>query len=121
MNDTQTPNNLQSLFDSIRRLVSLHIDYARLTAAEKITVLLSTIAFSALVVIFGTLVLIFLSIGVGHMLSETVAHIWAYLIVAGFYLVLFILLFVFRKKLFVNPTARFISRLFCKEPENPEI
>lgn len=103
---------------SVKRLVTLNLDYARLTAAEKITILLSTIAFFALVAIFGTLVLIFVSIGIGHLLATTTdARAMAYLYVAAFYLVVFILLFVFRKQLFVNPTAKFISKLFCKPPE----
>lgn len=113
----QQPNNLQNLYDSIKRLITLNLDYARLTAAEKMTVLLSSIAFYAMVAILGTLVLIFVSIGVGHLLATTVAKVAAYLYVAAFYLALFILLFVFRKKLFIDPTARFISKLLVNPPK----
>ncbi len=118
MNDNQQSTSAQNLYGSIKRLVALHLDYARLTAAEKMTVLLSTVAFYSLIVAFGTLVLAFLSIGVGHLLASTVAREAAYLYVAAFYLVLFILLFLFRKKLIVEPIAKFISKLFVKPPEN---
>lgn len=118
MPDYQEPNSFQDLMTSVKRLVSLNLDYARLTVAEKMTILLSTIAFFALVAIVGTLVLIFVSIGIGHLLATTTdARAMAYLYVAAFYLVLFILLFIFRRQLFINPTARFISKLFCKPPE----
>lgn len=118
MSDNQQPTSVQSLFDSLKRLVTLQLDYARLTAAEKMTVLLSTIAFFAVVGVLGTLVLIFVSIGVGHLLASTVAREAGYLYVAAFYLVLFVMLFVFRKKLIVDPIARFITKLFVKPPED---
>lgn len=118
MSDNQQPTSVQSLFDSLKRLVTLQLDYARLTAAEKMTVLLSTIAFFAVVGVLGTLVLIFVSIGVGHLLASTVAREAGYLYVAAFYLVLFVMLFVFRKKLIVDPIARFITMLFVKPPED---
>ena len=117
MDDRQQTNNVQGLIDNFKKLLALNLDYARLTAAEKLTILLSTIAFYSMVCILGTLVLIFVSIGVGHLLATTVARVAAYLYVAGFYMVLFILLFVFRKKIFIDPTARFISKLFVKPPE----
>ncbi len=118
MNDNDNRStSVQDLLQSVKRLASLHLDYARLTAAEKLTVLLSAIAFYSVVVITGTLVLIFISIGVGHLLATTVARVPAYLYVAAFYLVLFILLFVFRKKIFIDPIAKFISKLFVKPPE----
>jgi len=117
MSDNQENNGIRRLIDVGRRYLMLNLDYARLTAAEKLTVLLSTIAFYSLVTIMGTLVLVFLSIGVGHLLATTVARVAAYLYVAAFYLVLFILLFVFRRKLFVDPICRFITKLFVKPPE----
>jgi len=117
MSDRQQSTSVQDFYSSLKRLVALNLDYARLTAAEKLTILLSTVTFYALIVILGTLVLIFISIGVGHLLANTVAGTMAYLYVAGFYLVLFILLFIFRKQLFVNPIARFISKIFVKPPE----
>lgn len=116
MNDN---NGIRRVMDVLKRYVMLNIDYARLTAAEKLTVLLSTIAFSIAAGAIGTIVLIFLSIGVGHLLATTVAHTWAYLYVAGFYLVLFVLLFVFRRKLFIDPVCRFVTRLFVEPPKGP--
>lgn len=118
MSDRQQPTNLQDLIGSVKRLITLNMDYARLTAAEKLTILLSTMAFYSVVGIMGTLVLVFVSIGVGHLLATTVARVAAYLYVAGFYLVVFVLLFVFRKQIFIDPIARFISKLFVKPPQD---
>lgn len=110
----------RQLYDNVKRLVSLHIDYARLTATEKLTIILSTIAIYSLVVIFSTLALVFLTLGVGHLLATTIAPHFAYLIVAGFYIVVLAVLVLLRKKLFVNPIARFLSKLFLEPPREDE-
>ena len=110
-------NSFQAVIDSLRRLVTMQLGYARLTAAEKFTVLLSTIAFYSMAVALGTLILIFLSIGLGHLLADTGIGKYAYFIVAGLYVVLFVLLFVMRKRLIINPVARFMSRLFVDPPK----
>lgn len=105
------------LTSQVLRYLNLQLDYARLTVAEKLSVLLSTIAFMSLAVIIGMATLFFISIGVGHMLAMTVSPIWAYLLVSAFYLLLFVILIIFRKQIIVNPVSRMISRLFVKAPE----
>ena len=109
---------LAAMFDNLRRLITMNIDYARLTAAEKTSVLLSAVAFYAVLLIVGSMVLLFLSFGIGHMLAETVAPIAAFLYVAAFYVVLFAVLFFMRRKLFIDPITRFVTRLFVKPPQN---
>lgn len=117
MSENKEKSNLQKMFENIQKLVELHIDYARLTAAEKLTIVLSTMAIYALVVVLATLTLVFITLGVGHLLATTIAPHFAYLIVAGFYVVLLVIVFVFRKQFFVNPIARFVSKLFVKPPQ----
>lgn len=118
MNQTNTKSNLQQLYDNVKRLVVLHLDYARLTATEKLTIIFSTVAIYSLVVIFATLALVFITLGVGHLLATTIAPHFAYLIVAGFYVVSLAVIWFMRKKLFINPIARFISKLFVNPPED---
>ncbi len=113
----EKPNSFQAVLDSLRRMLMLQLDYARLTAAEKFTVLLSAIAFYSMAVALATLVLIFLSVGLGHFLSGTAVGKYAYFIVAGLYIVLLVLLFLLRRRLIVNPVARFMSRLFVEPPK----
>lgn len=109
--------NIKRLGSIFLRYITLKLDYARLTATEKLTVLLSTIAFFAVAIIIGFTTLVFVSIGIGHWLAATIAPDTAYLIVSAFYLLLLILLIVLRNKLIYDPVSRFISRLFLKDPE----
>lgn len=109
------------LFDSVRRLVMLNIDFARLSAAEKLSVLLSAIAIYVALLIVGSTALLFLSIGIGHVLARTVAPIGAFLYVTAAYVALFGVLYFMRRRLFVDPITRFVTRLFVKPPKKPQV
>lgn len=116
-----TSSGLKQLTASVTRMVKLRIEDARLTAAEKLTLLLTALTFYALMIIVGVVALVFVSIGIGHMLSSTISHpMWAYIYIAGFYVLLFVALVVFRQKLIYDPIARFISRLIVEPPKDAE-
>lgn len=117
MSDSNSSNSLQGVYESLRRLVTLNIDYAKLTAAEKVSVLMSTVTFYAIAAAIAVLFVLFISFGVGHLLATTVAPEVAYLYIAAFYLVLLILVVVFRKPLIVDPITRFITKLFIDPKE----
>lgn len=117
MRDKNDNNGIRRVIEALQRYITVQIDYARLTSAEKLTILLSTVAFYATAVCVGTLVLIFISVGVGHLLASTVAKEAAYLYVAAFYLVVFVLLLIFRRRIFVDPICRFITRLLINPPK----
>lgn len=99
----------------------LNIDFARLSAAEKLSVLLSAIAIYVALLIVGSTALLFLSIGIGHVLARTVAPIGAFLYVTVAYVVLFGVLYFMRRRLFVDPITRFVTRLFVKPPKKPQV
>lgn len=119
MNENQ-PGNFSRLYSLAVRYLTLQLDYARLSATEKFTVLLSTIALYSLIVILGMITLLFVSIGIGHLLASTIAPHLAYLIVAAFYLLLLLAIIIFRKELIFNPAARFISKLFLRQPQQSD-
>lgn len=112
--------SLSGIASGVRRLGKLYIDKARLQATEKVTILLSTVAFTAVVVALAIVLMVFVSIGVGHLLAATIAPHWAYLIVAGFYLILLALILFLRRPLFIDPIARFMSRLMVEPPREEE-
>lgn len=118
MPDTSHP--LSSLLDTARRYVTLNLDYGRLTAARKTSLLLSAVAYCVVLALLGCLFLMFLSIGVGHLLAETLSAKWAFMIVAGFYGLLLCGAVVFRRQLFVDPVTRFVTRLLVKPPKSDE-
>ncbi|MCH5219049.1 MAG: phage holin family protein [Muribaculaceae bacterium] len=111
-------DSINGISDDARRLAMLYIDKAKLVTTEKLSLTLSSIAFSAVAIAVGIVFLVFVSIGIGHLLASSIAPHLAYLIVAGFYLVLFIAVFCLRKRLFINPVTRFMSRMILNEPDS---
>ncbi|MDE6467468.1 MAG: phage holin family protein [Muribaculaceae bacterium] len=116
----QTVNTVSTLWSTISTYLSLLIEDTRLSAAEKITRLLSGIAMCALMVILSTVALVFISIAGALGLASVLSPAWAFVIVAGVYLLIAALLLVFRTQLLVNPIARFISRIILPAPKKNE-
>ncbi len=107
-------NQFSTMWSELRTALKLNIDYARLTAAEKLTLMLTTMAFTLLAFVLISLMMFFLSLAVVRCIATGVGLIWACFIMCGFYILLFALALVFRKQLIINPIARFVSRLFFK-------
>ncbi|MDE6612447.1 MAG: phage holin family protein [Muribaculaceae bacterium] len=119
-NTDETAGTIRNLSATVAQYIRLLIEDTRLNVAEKLTRLLSAIALSALLTIVGTVALVFISIAVGFALAEIVPPLWSFIIVAGFYIVVLILLITCRTALLVNPIARFISSLLLPAPQKPK-
>lgn len=111
-------NRMREITRDAQRLGGLFITKARLKTTEKLTVLLSTIAFVAIIAAITVVLVVFITLGVGHLLATTTAPHLAYLIVAGFYLVLLFIAILLRKRLIINPISRFMSRLILEAPKD---
>ena len=109
----------KKLFNEARRYFSMEWDYTKLTAVEKLAVLLSAVAFVAVVIIIGTFILHYLFSALISILASAMGCAWgAHLIAAAILLVLLLVVFAFKKQLIVNPVARFVSKLFLKPEDN---
>lgn len=111
MSDTKQ-DQFHSLWAELRTTLKLNVDYAKLTAAEKLTMLLTALSFALLAFVLISLIMFFLSIAIVRWIATGVGIIWAYFIMCGFYMVLLGVVVAFRRQLIVNPIARFVSRLF---------
>ena len=61
------------------------------------------------------MVAVFIGIGVVRLLETVMASHWAYLSVAGVYVLLYVIVRVFRRRLFYRPIQRFLFRIFDSE------
>lgn len=121
MNSSQSSESRQassylSLWQSLQRLFNLEVDNAKMLIAEKLTVLVARLAVCFVLFVIGTCTLIFASMGVADFLLEDLPPRWTYLIIAGFYALVIIILLAFRRRIFVNPIARFMSRVILDPP-----
>ena len=96
------------------------LDNVRLSAAERLTLLMSAIALGGIATILVTAVLLFVSIGAARLLASLTPH-GAYFIVAGFYALLLIVVVAMRRRLITDPIARLVSRLILDDPDAPAV
>lgn len=108
---TSYGGKFDSVKSSLRRIVSLYIENAKLTAAEKLTLVLSTAVLFVAMFTLTTIALAFGAVALLHLLELALSPIAAASIMTGLFILLAMLIFLLRKPLVVNPTARFISRL----------
>lgn len=109
----------KKLFNEARKYFTLEWDYTKLTAVEKLAVLLSSIAFVAVVIIIGTFALAYVMSALIDVLATAMGCTWgAQLIAALLLLVLLLVVFAFKRQIIVDPVARFVSKLFLKPEDN---
>lgn len=111
-----TPTGLTAISQIVGKYIKLLVEDTRLSIAEKLTRLLATIALVSLLTIIATVALVFISIAVGIALAQSLSPLWSFVIVAGFYTALLVVLVTCRRTLLVNPIARFISTILLQPP-----
>lgn len=104
-------SSFDRLWRNIRNYLHLKTEDIKLTLSEKITVLVSTFVVVAAMALLAGIVLLFLTLAAANWIGEALGMAWAYLIIAGGYLIFMILAVVFRRQLIINPVARFVTRL----------
>lgn len=110
MAETENPRNTR-LFDRIKAYISLNVENIRLTVAEKVVLLLSTILTIIVALILGGIALMFITVAVAHVLALWLPVWVCYAIMAGVNIVLLLLLLIFRRALIINPISRVITRI----------
>lgn len=109
--DSSPGSKIADIRSSLRRLVALYVENAKLTAAGKLTLLLSGAVLFVIALVFTTFALIFGAVAIYQLMALSMSPIVAAAILAGAFVLLVILAFLLRKPLIVDPMARFISRL----------
>lgn len=94
-----------------KKYLTFQIEYAKFSAAEKITMIFGAVALGFIFLMLATVIGLFGSLAIAHWLSGIMSIEWALCIIAGFYLLLAVLIFILRKQLILNPIARFLSKI----------
>ncbi len=111
---TETKSQLGGLWAEIRETIHLNLEYAKLTGAEKLTMLLGVATLGLLVILITSVVVFMVSLGLTVLLAKSTGMFGACMIMAGIYLVLVVVLYFLRKQLVLDPIARFVSTLIMK-------
>ena len=112
----KTIDNLQSLFLEVKKYVDLQKDYVKLDITHKLTILLSTLILILVLVVLGMIALFYLSFTLAYVLEPHVGGLMnSYAIITGGILMLGILIYVFRKKLIIQPLTNFLANLLLND------
>lgn len=109
---TNLIEEIRSILEQSKSWLKLEVEYARLTIAEKVTVLMGSLILGFVCLLLGMVVLIVLALSLAEAFKLLMNPALAYLSTAGAICLLLALLFLLRKPLLLNPIARLITRVF---------
>ncbi|MCM1290952.1 MAG: hypothetical protein NC201_00940 [Prevotella sp.] len=104
-------DEVRLLYVEARKWWHNQVDYVKLTAAEKFTILVSALVVGAVCMFISTIALVLFSFALVEVFKDFLCPALAYTCVGGVFIILCILIVIFRRPLVLNPIARFITRL----------
>lgn len=111
--DDKSIENIRRLFLEFKKYLELQKEYTKLEVTEKLSILLSALILVSLVAILGVVVLFHLSFTLVYVLAPWVGGLMtSYALIACFHVLLIALIVLFRKRLIIRPTVKFIAGLF---------
>lgn len=116
--DEENPNNFEQVYIDLKKYLILQLKLFKFESVEKLTVILTTFISIAILIILGTGALFYLLFALGYWLAPYVGGMAAsFAIIGSFNLLIMIIVFIFRKKLILNPLVRFLSNLLLNDIE----
>lgn len=112
-----------SLTDSAKEYLGLKRDAIKLGLVENLSLLFNRFLSLFVLICVMLVALVFIASACNQLLGKALSNtITASFITGSFFLVVFIMLFIFRKKLFVNGFVALFSKMLFeeKEPTDPE-
>ena len=108
---------IKELFTQSVNWAKLEVEYLKLTAAEKLIIMMSAMIIGAIFMLLLLPVILMFLFALAQVFIGFMPVAVAYVCVGGIILLILAILFFFRKNLVINPVARFISKLLL-EKEN---
>lgn len=106
--------SFQKLFAEVRCYLELQKKYIAMETAEKLTILLSTVAIAVTCLVLGAMILFFTSFALAYWIGDIVGSPAIGFISIGMALTLLLILFyIQRNKWIVQPLARFVISIFA--------
>lgn len=116
----EAKKKLVSLIDDLKEYVNLKIQLLKLTVAEKAAHAMASLIATIVLILLAFVVLLFGSLAVAFLLGECLnSYAAGFGIVAGFYLLIALIILLTKKKIIEKPLMdKFISLLLKKHSED---
>ena len=101
--------SIAQLIEVLKDYIGLQKEYLKLDVIDKIVRLVTALALTVVLVILGIAVLFYLSFAVAYWLTPLIGTGWAFFLIALAFLVLLLLVFIYRKPWIERPLVRFLA------------
>lgn len=111
-------NSYKELWGDFKKYITLQVDYIKLTALEKLTILCAALVVVFVSIALSVCALFFLSSAFVAWLDTVLCCTWlAHLITGALVLLILFIVLLFKKVLIIVPITRFITKLFLNPPK----
>lgn len=108
--------NIEKLYDKATLYAKTSYELVRLKAIDKISEIISSLAVVISIVFIVAMFTLFLNVGIALWIGQTLNNIsLGFFIVSGFYVLLAIIVFIYRKKLIKEPIDNLIVGKLLEE------
>ena len=114
MSKTTLLDELKNIIARSKDWATLELEYAKLTAAEKITVLAGAAVAGAVCLLLGIAALILFGISLAYVFQFFMNPALAFLAAGGVMLLLMGLVYFFKEPMIMNPIAKMLTRVLLK-------
>lgn len=109
---------MKSVVGEIRQWLTMEVEYLKLTAAEKVSLLVSTLVLAIVMFILFSVVMIVLAFALVDLFCLIMPHSLACLTVGGILMLLIGVIYLLRKPLLIDPITKLITKLFLTPKKN---
>jgi hypothetical protein len=114
-------DNFSELTENVKKYINLRIDLVKLILTEKLARMATVFLLINILFIVSMFLLLFLSFGFIYWYGEMIGPMWeGALIVAGVYLLIGVMILIFRVQIIMNPLIRQISKVLMEEKDENE-
>ena len=120
MENTRIADNISEVIDASRKYIEANLKLFKLSLLERLSKVVSLVISTTLVMLVGTLFLLFLSLAAAVYIGDLLqSRALGFLVMSLFFLLLVIVLWIKRKTLVINPVIRSLNDIVFTgdEPE----
>lgn len=112
-------DNFRKLLQETKHYLNLQKEYALMDTADKLTVILSTVAISAICFVLCAMILFFLTFALAYWIGNLTGNLsLGFISISALLAIILLIAFKKRNAWVVQPLARMMVRLFVTKEEN---
>ena len=110
--------SIGKLLLEFKKYLELQKEFVKLDATEKMTVILSAILIVTVLLLLGSIVLLFLTFALAYYLGDVLGSLsLGFGLISAFILLLTVIFYLNRNRMVIQPMARFMTKLIITKEE----